>query len=181
MTDSLQSKVLVGVLLFLACIGVGYFFTSEQWSAYQLSKSQLAQKQAEQQQLNEAISQAQNFVNEYDTKAKDAPLVNLAIPAKDADLSNLIATLGDLAKSSGLTLSNFSINDVLPLEGEVRDNSIMTQQVRLDASGNYASFKDFLLRLQTSARIMDVDQVSAKADDSGQVEYQITLRAYYQK
>lgn len=181
MTDSLQSKIIVGLFLFLGLVGVGYLFTAEQWSAYQSSKSQLSQKQAEEQQLKDALSQAENFVKEYESKGSDISLVNLALPPKDSDLSNLVATLGDLAKASGLALSNFRVDEVVPLSGEIRENSIITQMIRLDASGTYASFKDFLLRLQSSARIMDVDQIGAKADESGQVEYQITLRSYYQK
>lgn len=181
MTDSLSSKILVGFLLFVTCLGVGYFFTAEQWTNYKATKSLLAQKQAIGQELKDSLALAQQFVQEFNSKSAEVPTVNLALPAKDADLSNLIFSLGELAKSSGLALANFSVSDIVPVEGQGRENTIQAQKVSLDASGSYASFKDFILRLQNSARIMDVDQITAKADDSGQVEYQITLRTYFQK
>lgn len=181
MTDSLQTKIIVGVILILACFGVGFFFTLDQWTSYSLAKSALEQKQAEQQQLKEALSLAENFVAEFNSKAKDAEVANLALPAKDSDLSNLIANLGDMAKASGLALSDFGVEQVVPAGNPVVENGIQTQKINLTASGNYASFKDFVLRLQNNIRIMDVDQVTAKADESGQVEYQMVIRAYYQK
>jgi len=181
MTDTLQSRIIIASLLLVACLGIGYFFTSSQWTNYSVTKSVLAQKQTEKEGLKSALARAQNFVNDYKAKSKDASIVDLALPVSNPDLSNLIATLGEQAKSSGLALSNFSIVDVIPTTGAVSANGIQTQKITLKASGNYASFKDFILRLQTGLRIMDVDQITARAEENGDVEYQITLRTYYQK
>jgi hypothetical protein len=181
MTDSLQSKILVAVGLIIVCLAGAYFFTLPNWNNYSVTKSVIAQKQMDQAELKASFDLADNFVKEYNSKLTDAQLANLALPAKDSDLSNLVFVLGDLARSSGLALSNFSMADLTPIAGTVPENGIQAQTITLDASGTYESFKDFILRLQNNIRIMDVDQISAKVEDSGQVKYQMVLRVYYQK
>lgn len=185
MIDYLQSKIAIGVMLLLACIGVGYFFTAAQWSSYNETKAVVAQKEKQQAELNEALSSVQAFTAAYKARLSDVSTVNLALPPKSGDLPNLLTSVEEMAKAAGVALSNFQITDSANLTGAgvkpALENSIQTQKIDMVASGSYASFVNFMMRLQNNLRIMDVDHVTVKADENGQLTYDIHMRAYYQK
>jgi hypothetical protein len=182
MTDSLQSKVITGGILFLACLIVGYFFTLPQWEAYSASRLLLAQKQEEAKQINDAMTSAEAFVKSYAEQKSDLATVNLAMPAKNSDAPNLLQNIADLARLSGMSLMNLQIDEVVAGANKtVSENTIQTQKLTMMASGTYPSFRDFVFRLQNNLRIIDVDHVTAKADENAVVQYQINLRTYYQK
>lgn len=182
MNDYLQSKVVTGALLLVACLGVGYFFTNQQWIAYNQAKTEVSQKQAQQQQLNDALASVQAFISSYKSRLSDASMVNLALPAKSSDLPNLLSSVEEMAKASGVVLSNFQISDPATATGKpAAENSIQTQTINLAASGSYASFVNFMTRLQSNLRLMDLEQVTVSSDESGQLQYNINLKTYYQK
>ncbi len=182
MIEYLQSKIVAGALLLVACLGVGYFFTNQQWAAYTSAKAQVAEKQAQQQELNDAIAKVQAFVSAYKSRLSDVPTVNLALPGKQPDLPNLLSSIEEMAKASGVTLSNFQVTDPLVTASKpALENQIQTQKIDLVASGSYASFVNFITRLQSNLRLMDLDHVTVRADENGQTQYNINLRTYYQK
>jgi Tfp pilus assembly protein PilO len=173
-----KSIVSIAVILIIASLGVGYFGTLKVWGNYSTSKTQLAQLQKDNQHLTETLSLVQSFLDNYKTHQKDAVKVSLALPLKSADLADFMSGIEDLGKSSGILLSNISFEEPT---AKAADNSIQALPVSLSASGSYASFKDFILRLETHLRLIDLVHVTAKADDSGQIQYQITFNTYYQK
>lgn len=185
MIEYLQSKIAVGAMLLLACLGVGYFFTAGQWTAYNQAKADVAQKQNQQRELNEALASIQSFTAAYKARLSDASMVNLALPSKSGDLPNLLSSIEEMAKAAGVSLSNFQITDSGTVTGAGQkpalENSIQTQKVDMVASGSYASFVNFMMRLQNNLRLMDVDHVTVRADENGQLQYNIQLRTYYQK
>lgn len=178
----LQSKIVAGALLLVACLGVGYFYTNQQWVAYNQAKSEVVLKQAQQQQLNEALSSVQAFISAYKSRLSDASMVELALPAKTSDLPNLLSSVEEMAKASGVALSNFQISEPTTATGKpAAENSIQTQSINLAASGSYASFVNFMTRLQSNLRLMDLEHVTVNSDESGQLQYNISLKTYYQK
>jgi Tfp pilus assembly protein PilO len=185
MIDYLQSKIAMGALLLVVILGVGYFFTAGQWSAYKQAKADVAQKQEQQRALNEALSSIQSFNAAYKARLADADMVNLALPAKSGDLPNLLSSVEEMAKAAGVALSNFQITDSGTATGAgtkpALENSIQTQKIDMVASGSYASFVNFMMRLQNNLRLMDVENVTAKADENGQLQYDVQLKTYYQK
>jgi len=182
MIDYLQSKIVAGAILLIACFGVGYFFTNQQWAGYNQVKADVAQKETQQRELNDALASVQAFITAYKSRLSDAAMVNLALPAKGSDLPNLLSSIEEMAKASGVVLSNFQVTDPVAVSGKAAlENSIQTQKIDLVASGSYASFVNFMTRLQGNLRLMDLDHVTVKADENGQLQYNISLRTYYQK
>ncbi len=182
MTDSLQSKVITGGVLLLVCLGVGYFFTLPQWENYSGSRALLAQKQEEGKTISEGINSVDGFVKNYSDQKADQPTVNLAMPAKTSDAPNLLQNISDLARLSGMNLMNLQIDESSSTTGKITiDNTLQTQKITMMASGTYPSFRDFVFRLQNNLRLIDIDHITAKADENLLIIYQINLRAYYQK
>jgi Tfp pilus assembly protein PilO len=182
MTDSLQSKVITGVVLLVACLGVGYFFTLPQWENYSANRALLIQKQAEGKKISDAMNSVESFVNSYAEQKADRATVALAMPTKNSDTPNLLQNVSELARLSGMSLMNLQIDETPQASGKTAtDNTIQTQKITMMASGTYPSFRDFAFRLQNNMRIIDIDRVTAKADENLLIIYQINLRTYYQK
>jgi Tfp pilus assembly protein PilO len=180
MTNSLQSKIILGLILIIGCFAVAYFFMTPQWTRYSQAQATLKAKQAESMQLNQALNSLQAFVATFNDHQKDLAKVNLALPAGSSDLPNMLTSLSTLAQASGLTLSNFTLEQGTGSEKPAPANTIQTARINMTATGSFESFKDFMVRLETDLRITDVDHVTIKAENS-QIQYDITLRTYYQK
>ncbi|MEJ0021786.1 MAG: type 4a pilus biogenesis protein PilO [Candidatus Doudnabacteria bacterium] len=175
-----KTIIYIAILLILACFGVGYFLTTPQWSQYSIGKAQLAKVQSDNVQITSDLASVQSFLDDYQTYQKDADTVNLSLPIKSSDMANFAASLGDLAKSSGVVLSNIAIQET-PTTAATTVNAIQVIPVSLTASGTFASFKDFMIRLEDHLRIVDVGHVSLKTDENGLIQYQMNLQTYYQK
>ena len=180
MSNSLQSKVILGLILVIGCFGVAYFFTTPQWSRYSAAKANLERKQTEKEQLTTALNSMQTFISQFNGQKDNLEKVNLALPAKSADLPNLLTSLSALAQASGMTLSNFTIAESSSSDKPAPVNSIQTAKINLTASGSFESFKDFIIRLETDLRLIDIENVTLKAENE-QIQYVINLRTYYQK
>ncbi|OGE87560.1 MAG: hypothetical protein A3J07_04970 [Candidatus Doudnabacteria bacterium RIFCSPLOWO2_02_FULL_49_13] len=178
--SSFQSKIVLGLIVILGCFGVAYFYTTPQWTKYSQAKDNLVRKQAEGAQLTQALNAMQVFVGQYETRQTDLAKVNLALPSKNSDLPNLLASLSSLAQASGIVLSNFTILDGNTNDKPAPVHSIQTSRITFSASGSFESFKDFMMRLETDLRLIDADHVTIKAD-SAEIQYVINLRTYYQK
>lgn len=175
-------SIYVIVFLIMACFGLGYFVAYPQYTKYSAAKAQLAILQADNEKLNQDLAAIQSFSDSFKSHQQESATASLALPAKSSDLGNLLASLGDLAKSSGVALSNVNITDTAnTASSAVSDNSIQVVPIALSASGSYPAFKDFMIRLQTHLRLVDVGHVSLKGDEAGQVQYQVNIKTYYQK
>lgn len=176
-----KSVMMTGGALILALIGVGYFVTSPQWGKYSEAKAELALAQANNQTTNQALSSLQAFLDDYQKQDENIVKASSALPLKSADLANFVGSVGDLAKVSGVVLSNFSVDELTSKDKTPPENSLQAVAINLSASGSYPSFKDFVLRLENHLRIIDVSHITLKQDDSGHIQYQVTLKTYYQR
>lgn len=180
MTDSTKPKIIIGLILVIACFGVGYFFTIPAWQKYSIAKNSLAQTQSESVDLTQALGAMKDFIAQFTTHQSDADKVSRALPSQYPDLTNLLGNLSSEAQASGMVLSSFGIQTETDSKPKLA-NTIQTIKVDIAASGSYESFRDFLMRLETSLRITDVDHVSVKASEIGQPQFQMSIRTYYQK
>jgi len=128
-------------------------------------------------------------------KAQIAPesLERLAAFLPDnVDNVQLILDLDALAARSGVTLSDFNIND--DASGSASNNSNGSGQLALTgsgpvesidltmtASGSYASFRSFLSGIEQSLRPLDVTNLTVTDSASGIYAYTMTVRIYWLK
>lgn len=167
-------------LLAVGILAAGYFFAAPQWSRYSLLKDQLATVKIDNQNLMNAQAALQNFLDSFNKYQAQGPGVNLALPRGGEDLANLTYNLGSLASLSSITLSNFSI-DESTLPKQPAKNSIQAAIVGLSASGTYPALRDFVLRLESNQRILDIMRITLKSGDNNLIQSQISLRIYYQR
>jgi Tfp pilus assembly protein PilO len=171
----------ISMVLILACIVVGYFFTFAQWNTVSENQAAISVLAVENDKLKQAQNALDTFLQYYKTHQEDVATASTALPLKSDDMPNFINIVSNLAAQSGITLTNFRIN-YLPVPAG-SENTIQPIQISMVANGSFASFKDLIIRFESSRRLIDIDHITARpAVAAGtQLTYQITLKTYYQK
>ncbi len=164
------------------------------------------------------ITESKNQIQSYDSALAAATLFtkkeNLLIAQRNAispqsldslnsympdgvDNIQLILDLDALAARSGLTLSNFTIQDnssatassqnplsaaldtsAIPLQSTGLTNSL---DLSVGATGTYSAFLTFLTSAEQSLRPLDITKIDLKSSKTGVYNYTITFRIYWLK
>lgn len=140
-------------------------------------ENQITQRQ---QQLNRLASTADNFVSVQDMHTRK--LYELQNHNKELLENNNVATIFDFLRSinrgNAYTAMNFAFRD------SVRNNDHGIVRVRLDGSGTYRAFFNFLMVLEQSkpiTRVTDVRMAPAGQDFASlnRVNYEMNVDFYY--
>ncbi len=179
--QAIPTKSLFNVILTIACLVGGYFLYANLYPKYTQASIQLSQAQAEHDRLSNALSTTQDFIQAYHEQAKNAATANLALPDNGPDMANFINNLSDLATQGGVTLNSFQI---VESQQSTALNTITPVDITFNASGSYLSLKDFIFRMQSSLRLIDIYHITVSSQNSGSIpvlQYQIKLKTYYQQ
>lgn len=119
-----------------------------------------------------------------------ADLERLAIFLPDSvDNVGLILNLNALAARSGLSISNIDVtkNAVTSFAGSPTQGALPTAganptgsiDLSLSAVGTYAALQAFLIGVEKSARLLDIQEITVKGSDTGVYNYQMKLRIFW--
>lgn len=182
MENNTKTLSLIAIVLLLACGISGYLLYGRFWSGYNDAQANKALSQQRNQQLKRTLNSVHTFVSNFDKQKVNAKLSNLALPANDSDMANFINNLSQLAEASGMTLANMQITQPPVDTRNALDYKINVQMITLALSGTYPGFQDFMKRVETNLRLIDIYHlIVGGQDDSEILQYQIQLRTYYQK
>lgn len=173
------------IVLILIAVGLFFGYVNPTYTG------PVAQLKSEIKSYDSALAAAKQF------KAKEEQLkaMKSAIPLEDearveaflpdsVDNVQLILDLNALAERSGLTLSNFDVassraeqeGDRILLESE---SPVQSLDLSLSATGDYESFKSFLLGAELSLRPLDLTELSLSDSATGIYSYDMTFRIYW--
>ena len=180
-SSSLKSRAIASILLVLVCFGVGFFLTKPKWNAYKASQSQLRMIEAQNDEFRQSLSTVQSFTDQYSKELNNVATADLALPAKKMDSANFVKALGDMAAASGVVLADLQIDAPASADRTPAPNSIQVQHLTFTATGTYLGFKDFVMRLENSLRLVDFEKISLQSSEDDQVKYTVDLKTYYQQ
>jgi Tfp pilus assembly protein PilO len=181
---------LLPIALIVAAVGIFFGYTNKE--------------------VNGPIKEMQEKVASYDKALlaseafakKEADLISQrdAIPVESLDrfkvflpdsVNNvkLILDLNELAKSSGVTITNFVVKDAA-ISSTPQNNSqsslslestepIDSLDISIAATGTYDSFRVFLGAAEKSLRLLDVVDIGVRNSTTGVYTYEITFRLYW--
>lgn len=176
---NLRNRTFLLLLLFLASV-VALYFAYGRYQSLTGTKALLVQAQTESAKLVEAQNQVDKFLEEYKTLSKEQSSANTALPIKEGKPELVLAQIDRLASQSGLALGSLSVreknNDV-----KIADNGIDFQDIEMEATGSYPAFKNFILLIETNLRIVDLQSITAHAEDENSIKYKLIARSYFQK
>ena len=175
--------------LFSLMVAVGIFFAyvNPTWSGH------IAETKAAIVSNDQALVAASAYTARQNTLAAarndidPENLARLAVFLPDSvDNVGLILDLNALAARSGLSLSNIDVtknvaassdaSGALPVD---RVNPTSSIDLSLSAIGTYTALQAFLVGIEKSTRLLDVQDIVVKGSDTGVYTYQMKLRIYW--
>ena len=102
------------------------------------------------------------------------------------DNVGLILDLNSLASRSGLSLSSIDVMSASgpggtqsqPVTGPAQD-PVGTLSLSISAAGTFSALQNFLLGIERSARLLDVEDLVVRGSDTGVYNYSMTLKLYW--
>lgn len=168
------------IILIVACIGGGYFFSYGQWVSYSQSQDALKAAQAKLDAVKKAQGDIDGFLAKYRDSLDSQPMVDRALPPNDMKVPEVLALLEQLALNSGLGVD--SINNKTDGSQKVKDpNSVQTVDFDVQVNGTYEEFQNFLLLIEQNLRISDLQDVTFQKDENTNTKFSLVIRMYYQK
>ena len=178
-------SLLLSAVFLIAALAIFGTFVRPAYDEIQRLRGQL---QAQSELVGEqgtAALQVERLLKEYQGSARLGDSLSLALP-KDEAMSSLMGQVNALAQLSGLPLQSAAISSmpIRPALGSlsfVRGFGVLRLELR--AFGSYAGLKNFLQKLETNVRVMDL--VELKIDQAGRTNqdlfvYNLTVDTYYQ-
>jgi len=139
------------------------------------------------------LAKVENLKSRYEKNEEELKKVNYILPTGE-DVPNLIVQIEAIALESGVALESINISSV---DGsgstrrpgqeatitEEKDYEILS--IRLNISGQYEAFKNFLKTIENNIRLMDIQVFSFSLESSEALEtvpiftFNLTLNTYY--
>ncbi len=130
------------------------------------------------QNRSDIIASIKTMAQAYAARATDIARFSSIVPAQKSD-PEIISSLQALATQNGLQLTTIA------LSGDVNQdtNPYQEQSIDLGLTGNYPSFKSFLIALERNIRLIDIISIDASptSDNSPIISFRIKGNAYYLK
>jgi Tfp pilus assembly protein PilO len=137
---------------------------------------EIEKKEAEIKYQEEKISHLNNLIEKLNQYQPELQKIQAALPP-DPSLPSLFYLLQKKASDSGLTLEEISAFSISPFKEKERIKQI---NFEIKASGSYQAFKDFLLALEKSARLIEIEELSFSAPIKKEtpISYQLKIKTY---
>lgn len=175
-------------IIFIAAVLILIFYTLPQYQLLQERRAEIAAKESKAKELELIIKKTEQLKGQISERQKDIQLVDRILPSS-SELPLFIASIERLAGNNGLILESFGITAVDSKDGQPRFDAFSvpkefnTLPLQVTVSGNYNSFKNFLLDLEGSARLIDVDNISfsssATEESAGQLTFSVSFKTFY--
>ncbi|MDD2657497.1 MAG: type 4a pilus biogenesis protein PilO [Candidatus Pacebacteria bacterium] len=178
----MNSRLLPTLALFVAA-GIFFVYVNPTWSgSITDTKAKIALD-------NQALDAARQYAAQQNVlaDARDAidasSLERLSTFLPDSvDNVGLILDLNALAARSGLSLANIDVvtNDIPGTKtAPAATSPVGSVNLSLSAVGTFSALQTFLIGVERSARLLDIQDVVVKGSDTGVYTYQMTLRLYW--
>jgi Tfp pilus assembly protein PilO len=175
------------VLMAFVILAVGYYGVYGFWTKLSDARATFQVSKEKNEKLLQANAAVTAFLNQYNSNLTEAEKANRTLPFGDPDVPILLDYYSKMVTDSGLTLVQLGIEgrNQSEVAKQADHNSIQSVDVKLQASGSYEAFKDYLLRVRRSLRLTDVVSVNVSADEGGTdsrlLKYDLRIKTYYQK
>lgn len=129
------------------------------WPKYQVLntlKTEIGRKDAEFQSKREYFSQLREISRKLENYEENLSKISSALP-QDSSLPSLFNFLQMTSSQTGLVLGEIKLSGITTSK---ESQELKEIRVNLRVAGKYPAFKNFLLALETSARLIEVEKIS---------------------
>ena len=151
-----MNKLIITAACLVLALVSGFFLTWPKYQALQVLQTNIEAKEAELQSKESYFSQIKEISEDLEGYAESLAKISSALPETPA-LPSLFNFLQITASQTGLVLEEIILGSVG--QGEIH--------VTCRLAGSYPSLKSFLLALESSARLIEVESISFSSPEEG--------------
>lgn len=177
------------VLLVVVCVLLGWFVVMPKNAELSLKQDQLAQVQSEQAKTADKLKQLKNIVQTIQANPQQINYLDQALPL-DGKIVRFKIFMDALANSAGVVVGDVSVSSGKADETVAGDKTLLANPYGVSRSlqklsgsvyviGSFPQLKAFLQKLETSARILDVTDLSLDGAPDGSLNMKLSINAYY--
>ena len=144
---------------------LGFTLTWPKYQSFQVLRSNVEVKKEELQSKEEYFSQIKEISGELEKYTEALAKIASALP-ETPDLPALFNFLQSSASQTGLILEKIRLTSLA--EGEIR--------VSCELLGEYTAFKNFLLALEKSARMIEIEEITFESPEEFGEPFQFTVK-----
>ncbi len=182
----LRSPMLQSVLLIVIIVLFGWFILQPKYASTKASRAELDSFKQQQATLEADREELNRLINKLEDSEDEIKLVDEAVPLKTraTEISVLIESY---SRATGLLLSQLNITglekfiaagDKESLENPYAPGrDLQTADVQVVVTGSIDQFRNFLQLLETSGRIIDVDNLEVTSTSEG-VTFRLRMKTY---
>ena len=165
----MNKLIIIGVCLVLA-LAIGLTLTWPKYQSLRILWQNIEVKEEELQSKEEYFNQIRNISIELEKHTDALDKIASALPETPA-LPSLFNFLQSSASQTGLVLEKIKLIGLD--EGEIR--------VSCQVVGGYPAFKNFLLALEKSARLIEIEKIAFESPEEFDEPFQFTaeIKAHY--
>lgn len=157
-------------ILLLASFLLAVYFVLPKYSQYQDLKTELAEKKIKLTEKQSYLDQLNAFSEQLDEHKQSLEKIDSALPDQ-MSFASLLGFFQEAAMANGLVLQSLNQADN-PLSQEEQENRLGQSAVReiyvsLNLEGRASAFDNFLLSIEKSARMIEVEDISVKQSTQG--------------
>ena len=175
--------VLVPIVLFILSVLLIGFVTNE----YYLNISVVKQKEEETGKLSDKLKVLQQFSSVENALDENSAVLTKAIPTEQT-VPQFMTLVQNISKTSGVELKSLTYSGTTPTSANSSLTTNGLSEIELvyiqgSAIGDYNAVKTFVRNLETSLRVMNIDNVrltseSSSQDAEGNVNLSFAITAY---
>lgn len=176
-----MKRLFIVPILIFASFLVLVYAVLPQFSAVRQAKKQFAKAEQDLKYRQNYYIQLENALLEGENYKDTLQEISAVLPG-EIFLPGLIDFFDQKSQTNGLTLKAFSISQTVAIVDEkaVKKDTIPSQNFLLALSGDVVSFEAFLKDIETSARLVNVEQINFhKNESSDSSEINLTVKVYY--
>ncbi len=162
-------------IVFVLSVVLIVVFILPQYKDFNSLKKEIIEKEARLQSQEDYLKELQQTLKEVEKRKEDFEKLESALP-DELLLTDFLNFLQKTTSQTGLILKDISSATI---SGE--EKGVKTARINFELEGNYSSFKNFLLVIEKSARLVEVESISfesPKEEETFHFKIAIVIHSY---
>jgi len=177
-------KNLMPLIFILVSVGIFVFFVDPQYKQIKEVNLEIEDNKELIDTANELRSERDSLQEQYNEIGEsDRAKLHKILP-DTIDNVRLILYINNIAKGSGIAITNIGVKENSQKEGKLTDSSggsYGTIGINFSVSAKYEVFKLFMQKLENSMRLVDIQSFSVSAGDGLFYNFNVAMNTYWLK
>jgi len=150
----MKNPILFTVGIFLIAFAILGAFVFPVFQKFRETQAEVKIKKTDLENNQEYLAALNNFYSEFEELKPQLSKIDSALP-KEPSLPNFLDFIQKTVGENGLVLTEISFSKTTPTKEKIKETSL-----ELSITGKYSAFRNLLLNLEKSARLIEIANIS---------------------